>query len=71
MIHGIISARENAKNRKKACTWSENMYKYKSGQMSITDFGQPMGMDLNENNRWVKKAATIPWEEIEKRYAVC
>ena len=24
------------------------MYKYKSGQISITDFGQPMGMHLNE-----------------------
>jgi transposase, IS5 family len=45
------------------------MYKYESGQMSITDFGQPMGMHLNENNRWVKKAALIPWDEIEKRYA--
>ena len=45
------------------------MYKYKSGQISITDFGQPMGMHLNENNRWVKKAAMIPWNEIEKKYA--
>ena len=45
------------------------MYKYKSRQISITDFGQPMGMKLNENNRWVKKAALIPWDEIEKRYA--
>ena len=45
------------------------MYKYKSGQISITDFGQPMGMHLNENNRWVKKAAMLPWNEIEKRYA--
>lgn len=45
------------------------MYKYKSGQMGISDFGQPMGMQLNENNRWVRKAAMIPWDEIEKRYA--
>ena len=45
------------------------MYKYKSGQMRLTDFGQPMGMHLDENNRWVKKAAMIPWEEIEQRYA--
>lgn len=26
-------------------------------------------MNLKENNRWVKKAQTIPWLEIEKRYA--
>ena len=45
------------------------MYKYKSGQISITDFGQPLGMKLNENNRWVKKAELIPWEKIEKQYA--
>lgn len=24
-----------------------------------------MGMHLNENNRWVKKAALIPWDGIE------
>lgn len=58
-----------AKNRQKACTWGVEMYKYKSGQISITDFGQPLGMQLNKNNRWVKKAALIPWDEIEKRYA--
>ena len=45
------------------------MYKYKSGQISITDFGQPLGMKLNENNRWVEKAELIPWEKIEKQYA--
>lgn len=42
------------------------MYKYKSGQISITDFGQPMGMRLNENNRWVKKAAMIPLNTSHK-----
>jgi len=45
------------------------MYKYQSGQLSIWEFGQPMGMELSENNRWVKKAKLIPWNEIEKRYA--
>lgn len=45
------------------------MYKYKSEQISITDFDQPMGMHQNENNRWVKKAALIPWDGIEKWYA--
>ena len=28
-----------------------------------------MGMQLNENNRWVKKAELNPWEKIEKQYA--
>jgi len=45
------------------------MYKYPSKQISVTDFGMPMGMALNPDNRWVKKAETIPWEGIEHRYA--
>lgn len=45
------------------------MYKYDNGQISIQDFGQPVGMKLKEENRWVKKAQTIPWRAIEERYA--
>ena len=45
------------------------MYKFDDGQISIHEFGQPIGMKLREDNRWVKKAQTIPWLEIEKRYA--
>lgn len=37
--------------------------------MSITDFGQPMGMRLHKNIRWVKKAELILREKTEKRYA--
>ena len=45
------------------------MYRYSNGQISPADFKQPVGMNLKESNRWVKKAQTIPWLEIEKRYA--
>ena len=45
------------------------MYRYSNGQISLADFKQPIGMNLKESNRWVKKAQTIPWPEIEKRYA--
>ena len=45
------------------------MYRYRNGQISLSDFKQPVGMNLKENNRWVKKAQTIPWLDIEKRYA--
>ena len=45
------------------------MYKLGSKQISLSDFGQPVGMHLKKNNRWVKKAQLIPWEEIEKQYA--
>ena len=45
------------------------MYRYSNGQISLAVFKQPAGMNLKESNRWVKKAQTIPWPEIEKRYA--
>ena len=45
------------------------MYRYSNGQISLADFKQPVGMNLKEDNRWVKKAQTIPWLEIEHRYA--
>ena len=45
------------------------MYRYSNGQIRLSDFKQPMGMNLKESNRWVQKAMIIPWNEIEKRYA--
>ena len=47
----------------------EHIYRYSNGQISLADFKQPVGMNLKESNRWVKKAQTIPWPEIEKRCA--
>ena len=44
------------------------MYRYSNGQISLSDFKRPVGMNLKENNRWVKKAQTIPWIEFERRY---
>lgn len=35
------------------------MYKYSNGQISLTNFKQPVGMHLKESNRWVKKAQII------------
>ena len=45
------------------------MYKFDNGQISLEDFGQPVGMNLKNSNRWVKRAQTIPWIGIEKKYA--
>ena len=46
------------------------MYKFdRYHQFSLSDFNQPLGMEMNPENRWVKKAAMIPWDEIEDRYA--
>lgn len=45
------------------------MYKFNDNQLSLTDFGQAVGLKLNPENRWIKKSQNIPWEEIELRYA--
>ena len=38
-------------------------------QHSFLDFNQPMGLHMNPNNRWVKMADSIPWDEFEIKYA--
>lgn len=46
------------------------MYKFdKNHQFGLADFNQPMGLKMNPENRWVKKAEKIPWEAIEEKYA--
>ena len=36
-------------------------------QLGLADFNQPIGLKMNPENRWVKKAETIPWLAIEDR----
>lgn len=46
------------------------MYKFdKNHQFGLADFNQPMGLKMNSENHWVKKAEMIPWEAIEEKYA--
>ena len=46
------------------------MYKKeRNRQFGLTDFNQPIGLKMNPENRWIRKAELIPWEEIEDRYA--
>lgn len=46
------------------------MYKFdRNHQFTLSDFNQPIGLKMNPENRWVTRAATIPWREIEDRYA--
>lgn len=46
------------------------MYKKnRNKQLAFKNFNQPLGLELNPENRWVKKAETIPWDAIEERYA--
>ena len=46
------------------------MYKFERyRQLGLADFDQPTGLKMDPDNRWVRKAATIPWEAIEEKYA--
>ena len=56
---------------KNLALFTENpMYKKNQNhQFSLQDFNQPMGLKLDPENKWIKKAAMIPWDEIEAVYA--
>lgn len=38
-------------------------------QHSFLDFNQPLGLKMNPDNRWIKLAGLIPWDEFEIKYA--
>lgn len=38
-------------------------------QPSFNDFNQPLGLEMNPENRWIKMADQIPWTRIEEKYA--
>ena len=40
-----------------------------TSQHSFLDFNQPLGLHMDPENRWVKMADRIPWDEFERRYA--
>lgn len=46
------------------------MYKtVDKSQITFFDFNQPMGLHMNPNNRWVRMAEIVPWDEFETKYA--
>lgn len=56
------------------CTFQGNgaidVYKKQPNtQLSFDDFNQPVGLTMNPENRWVKKAELIPWIDLEEQYA--
>ena len=38
-------------------------------QHTFFDFNQPIGLQMNPNNRWIKMADNIPWDMFEGKYA--
>lgn len=44
------------------------MYKHNLKQLELPEFALPFQGELSRDNKWVKMAALIPWEEFEERY---
>jgi IS5 family transposase len=44
------------------------MYRNDPTQTEFIDFDLPFGGQLAASNRWVKLAAMVPWQEVEKGY---
>ena len=44
------------------------MYKEDDPQITLTEFYSPFG-ELDPDNRWVKTANLIPWQQYERAYA--
>ena len=40
-------------------------------QHSFFDFNQLLGLHMNPDNRWIKMADRIPWDEFETNMASC
>lgn len=42
--------------------------KRKNRQITLFDFNQSCGMELNPNNEWIKLAHATPWSGMETKY---
>ncbi len=45
------------------------MYRHNQSQLEFENFSLPFGGKLRSDNRWVKLAKLIPWDQIEKTYS--
>ena len=43
--------------------------KRKNRQITLFDFNQSCGMELDPNNEWIKLAHALPWSRMETKYA--
>ncbi len=65
VLYGIIYAKENDLPDKKLCILEAQTLMYipekrRNHQISLFDFNQSCGMELDINNEWIKLAHAIP-----------
>ena len=61
--------RKNSISLKTLAPVRSPMYRHNEKQLQFEKFKLPFGGKLRSDNRWVKLAKQIPWEEIEDLYA--
>jgi hypothetical protein len=62
--------REKTAELAKTLAQSTEMYRTSTPKPgSVENFELPFGGQLSDDNRWVKLADLIPWEELESEYA--
>ena len=54
---------------KNHASWMRKMYRHNVLQPEFENFYLPFGGKLRSDNRWVRMAKMIPWDEIESEYA--
>jgi len=47
---------------------TKTMYRHNMKQLEFVEFSLPFEGELSSENKWVKMAALIPWEQFEDRY---
>lgn len=52
-------------------TWREIMHRYSNGQISLSGFKQPVGMNLKENNRWGSRRRQYPGRRLKSDALHC
>jgi len=66
---GLLECKEKAPNPSKTLHESADVPSFYPGQLSFENFYLPFGGKLSGENRWVKLAQLIPWEEFEEQHA--
>ena len=56
-------------NSLKTLHLEEKMYRKPNPQLTIDDFILPFSGKMSAENRWIKLARIIPWDEFEQDYA--
>jgi hypothetical protein len=58
----------NERKHKNHARGKEMYRRQRTNQLKIDDFMLPFGGKLKADNKWVKLAELMPWDEIDNKY---